>query len=118
VVKALNGESVFEESLLREMLNDNKTAMAEAEETLQRLQQERQVEEEKLASLVHQYKHISDWAQEFDRCKSDEKKMILARLIEKITIDREYHICIHFFISLEDFEENDLEKRRRKGEEE
>ena len=104
VVKALNGESVFEESLLREMLNDNKTAMAEAEETLQHLQQERQAEEEKLAGLVQQYKHISDWAQEFDRCESDEKKMILARLIEKITIDREYHIRIYFFISLEDFD--------------
>ncbi len=104
VVKALNGESVFEESLLREMLNDNKTAMAEAEETLQHLQQERKAEEEKLASLVQQYKHISDWAQEFDRCTNDEKKMILARLIDKITIDRDYHIHIYFFISLEDFD--------------
>ena len=103
-MKALNGESVFEESLLREMLNDNKTAMAEAEETLQHLQQERQAEEEKLAGLVQQYKHISDWAQEFDRCESDEKKMILARLIEKITIDRDYHIRIYFFISLEEFD--------------
>lgn len=59
---------------------------------------------EKQASLVQQYKHISDWAQEFDRCESDEKKMILARLIEKITIDRDYHIRIYFSIFLEDFD--------------
>lgn len=29
--------------------------------------------------------------------------MILARIIEKITVDRDYHITITFFITREDF---------------
>lgn len=29
--------------------------------------------------------------------------MILARIIEKIEVDREYHITITFFVSLDDF---------------
>lgn len=29
--------------------------------------------------------------------------MILARIIEKITVDKDYHIIITFFVSYEDF---------------
>ena len=32
--------------------------------------------------------------------------MILARMIEKITVDRQYNIVIRFFISPESFEES------------
>ncbi len=39
----------------------------------------------------------------FDEATTDAKKMILARLIEKITITRGYHITIQFFVTPEDF---------------
>ena len=61
------------------------------------------MEDVRLAYLSEQYKHISDWAAEFDHCTNDEKKMILARIIEKITVDKNYHITITFFVSYEDF---------------
>ena len=31
--------------------------------------------------------------------------MILAKLIERIEVDRDYHLTIRFFISLQDFEQ-------------
>ena len=34
----------------------------------------------------------------------DIKKMILARMIERITVDRDYNIEIHFFVTVEDFD--------------
>ena len=30
--------------------------------------------------------------------------MILARMIEKITVDRDYNIEIHFYVTVEDFD--------------
>ncbi|MFR8976369.1 MAG: hypothetical protein ACLVJB_00420, partial [Christensenellales bacterium] len=47
---------------------------------------------------------IHDWAGEFDSANNDTKKMILARMIERITVDRHYNIVIRFFISPESFE--------------
>lgn len=103
VLKSLSGESAFDADLLRDMLSENKAAIAEAESVLSQCMADKQAEEARLAALTEQYRHIADWAQEFDRCSTDEKKMILARIIEKITVDKEYHITIHFFVTLEDF---------------
>ena len=64
---------------------------------------ERDLEANRLQYLSEQYSHISDWASEFDHASTDEKKMILARIIEKIEVDRDYHITITFFVSLDDF---------------
>ena len=49
------------------------------------------------------YKEIRDWASQFDAASLDTKKMILARLIEKITVDREYNIEIFYYVTVEDF---------------
>ena len=34
----------------------------------------------------------------------EEKKMILAKIIERIEVDHHYHLTIHFFVTLSDFE--------------
>ena len=103
VLKSLEGESSFEPDLLKELLSENKAEIAAAEETIAYCTEEKQMEDARLAYLSEQYKHISDWAAEFDQCTNDEKKMILARIRERITIDKDYHITITFFVSYEDF---------------
>lgn len=103
VLKSLEGESSFEPDLLKELLSENKVEIAAAEKTIARCTEEKQMEDARLAYLSEQYKHISDWAAEFDQCTNDEKKMILARIIERITVDKDYHITITFFVSYEDF---------------
>ena len=103
VLKSLEGKSSFEPDLLKELLSENKAEIAAAEETIARCTEEKQMEDARLAYLSEQYKHISDWAAEFDQCTNDEKKMILARIIERITVNKDYHITITFFVSYEDF---------------
>lgn len=36
---------------------------------------------------IFQYRSIKNWSSVFDQANDDEKKMILARIIEKITVD-------------------------------
>ena len=43
-------------------------------------------------------------AAKFEGAPLDIKKMILARMIERITVDRDYNIEIHFFVTVEDFD--------------
>jgi len=103
VLKSMTGDSVFEPELLKELLAENRAAIAEAEATISECQTEKETEDARIRHLTEQYNHITDWAKEFDGATTDEKKMILARIIERVTVDRDYHITITFFISSEDF---------------
>lgn len=58
-----------------------------------------------LLNLSEQFKHSASWAETFEDATSGEKKIILARMIERIEMRRNYDIKIYFFISLEDFPE-------------
>ena len=93
MVKVLMGESVFDEATIKSMLDEKQEAIAKAETYT----------EQKLQQLILQYRSISDWAEVFDAANNDEKKMILSRIIEKITVDKEYHLEIHFLITLDSF---------------
>lgn len=105
VLKSLTGDSVFEADLLKEMLAENKVAIAQAETTMASYQNEKESEEARFHQLVNQYQNISDWSKEFETADNDTKKMILARIIEKITVDRDYHLHFKFFITEKDFEQ-------------
>ena len=103
MVKVLMGESVFDEATIKSMLDEKQEAIAKAEAYLEELRVSAEDTEQKLQQLILQYRSISDWAEVFDAANNDEKKMILSRIIEKITVDKEYHLEIHFLITLDSF---------------
>lgn len=103
VLKSFTGDSAFETDLLKDMLAENKAAIAKAEATIAESQQEKDTEDARIQYLSDQYRNITDWAGQFDHATVDEKKMILAKIIERVEVDREYHISITFFVALEDF---------------
>lgn len=104
VLKSLTGESGFDVNMLQSMLADNKAEMEACESGLMECQSERDNEEARLEYLSSQYQHIRNWAEVFDEASIEEKKMILSRIIERIDVDRNYHLTIHFFVTTEDFE--------------
>ena len=63
-------------------------------------------EAEKIRFLGNQYQSIKSWAAEFDRATPEQQKMILAKLIEKITVDRNYNIHIYFFVTQYEFRQS------------
>lgn len=105
VLKSLMGESMFDTDLLKKMLSDNTAALAQAESIMESCEADKDAEEERIQYLSQQYRSITDWAEEFDAADNDNKKMILARIIEKITVDRNYHLNITFFVTEESFQE-------------
>lgn len=105
VLKSLMGESTFDTDFLKKMLSDNTAALAQAESIMESCEADKDAEEERIQYLSQQYRSITDWAEEFDAADNDNKKMILARIIEKITVDRNYHLNITFFVTEESFQE-------------
>ena len=103
IMKSITGESAIDTGLLKEMIDENKRAQVDAEQEIASCQAEVEQEESRIAMLANQYESVRDWAKQFDKAPLDTKKMILARLIEKISVDRDYRIDIQFYITLEDF---------------
>ena len=103
VMKSLTGESVFDTALLKQMLDENKAALDAAVQEVEACEADRDNEAAKVEMLATQYRQISDWASEFDAANNDTRKMILARIIEKITVDRDYRLNITFFVTAETF---------------
>ena len=104
IVKSLSGTSRFSEATLAELLESTQQKLQETEAKLERVQMEREQEDSRLRFLGEQFSMIRNWADEFDKADTDQRKMILSRLIQSITVDKDYHITINFFISLEDFQ--------------
>ena len=103
IMKSITGESDFDTVILKEMMEENKLAQASAEKEIIECKDEVEKEQSRINLLASQYNHIRDWAKQFENAPADTQKMILARLIEKITVDREYNIDIHFYVTLDDF---------------
>ena len=104
VLKSLAGESVFDPDMLKEMLDENTNAIARAEAMIAECAADKEAEDARVNYLSEQYRKISDWAAEFDLATNDEKKMILARIIQNIKVDKHYHISITLYVSLADFQ--------------
>ena len=99
----MTGESVYEPEMVQELLITNAAALKRAEKAVEELQNEQNKLDVRLKEMASQYENIRDWAEIFDSADVDEKKMILARIIKKITVNRNYEITIHFFLALDDF---------------
>ena len=113
LVKVLMGESIFDEETIKGMLDEKQDAIEKAEAYLKEVRASAEDTEQKLQQLIFQYRSIKNWSSVFDQANDDEKKMILARIIEKITVDKNYNISIYFFLTLEDFRkemEDNVEK--------
>ena len=109
VLKSLSGESLFDAQMLKSLLDENAAAITAAQKKIEQYQDDREKETERINFLAEQYRQIADWAEEFGAANNDTKKMILARIIEKITVDRNYHITMTFFITEDDFREKAME---------
>ena len=55
-----------------------------------------------IQNMYEQFSWINAWREEFDAANVKTKKMILARIIEKITIEKGYRIHIHFYLTREE----------------
>ena len=102
-MKSITGEGTFDTEILKDMLDENKQAQANAEKEIVECQDEVEKKESWIAMLDTQYRSTKNWAAEFDNAPLDTRKMILARLIEKITVDKNYNIDIFFYVTMEDF---------------
>jgi len=106
IINCLMGESKLTADVLNPMLNDIRNRIDATEKVIADLQKKKDNEDNHLRFLSNQYKCIMEWADSYDLMQQDEKKMVLAHLIERIEVSRGYYITVKFYVALEDFQRN------------
>ena len=75
------------------------TATAELEETIQSASQ-----------VLREYDQLMGWAEMYDNCTFEAKKMIVAQFVKEVHVRRDYEIDIEFNVSFEEFQALYLDK--------
>lgn len=104
ILKTLMGDSSLNTEVLNSMMSNVNERIDIAEKAIFDLRRENDYENKHFQQLSGQYQNILKWADTYDWAELDEKKMILAHLIERIEIRRGYCITVKFFIALEEFQ--------------
>ena len=74
------------------------TTTAELEETVQTASQ-----------VLREYDQLISWAEMYDRCTFEAKKMIVAQFVKAVHVRRDYEIDIEFNVSFDEFQALHLE---------
>lgn len=104
-VKVLQGKSRLNVDLLNSLVAETEEAVRVLSEQVQAAQQEIQ---ERIASaeIVRQeYVQLIGWADMYDNCTFEAKKMIIARFVKAIHVFRDYEIAMKFNVSFAEFRE-------------
>ena len=103
VGKALIGESTFTVDLLNQSITSAKERMSVLEAKMPIALKEYTDEESILNNLDNYYSKFKGWAEEFDNASSEEKKMIICNLIDRVELRSGYDIHIKLNLSYEQF---------------
>lgn len=68
-------------------------------------------------SIQAEYSQIVSWAEMYDNCSFEAKKMIVAQFVKGVYVHKDYEIEIEFNVSFEDFKVFTLEQETQKKQE-
>ena len=109
-IKSLHGQSQYDRDLLSQMFAKNREAVESCITEINRCKTDLAAAESQMRYLTEQYKYVKDWADKLQYAPDDLKKLIIARFIDRITVDRNYKITIYFYISSDSFQFEVVEK--------
>mgnify|MGYP002615919367 FL=1 len=103
-IKVIQGASRLNVDLLNSLVAETseqikqlswqiQTAAAELEETVQSASQ-----------VLREYDQLMGWAEMYDNCTFEAKKMIVAQFVKAVHVRRDYEIDIEFNVSFEEFQ--------------
>lgn len=102
-VKALTGESTMDRVFLQSLIPKRRAILEKAQVEVERIRSEINDEENARKAQQRAFREILSWADAFDTAKLETKHMIIATLIDKITVQSDYSLDIHFRVTIEQY---------------
>lgn len=103
VMKSLTGESVLDDEFIKQMIPKRRAALEIATQRYNEIKSKMEDSANIAAAKAAEIEKTKAWAAAFDVSSFATKRMILARLIEKVTVKRGYEIEVSFRLTPEEF---------------
>jgi hypothetical protein len=103
VIKVIRGESKLSQDLLNKLHTEATIKVKESEKLIDELEVKIKDGEQMREDLSSQYTNLMTWADMYDGCDMETKKMILSRFIKSVSVKRGYEIQIELAVDYEQF---------------
>ena len=90
----LTGDSVYTPEQLSTAIKTVETRIVNIKDEIERLQNEVNCKKASLEQIRPMFEQFVRWAQEFDTCTIEQKKMIISRLVTRIELNKDYELSV------------------------
>ena len=108
-IKVIQGTSHLNADLLNGLVSETESRIAEIQRQIQAAETELQETVAGAEQVRKEYGQLINWAEMYDNCTFEAKKMIVAQFVKAVHVKRDYEIDIEFNVSFEEFQEIYLE---------
>ena len=102
----LTGDSVYTPEQLSTAIKTVENRIVNIKDEIERLQNEVNCKKASLEQIRPMFEQFVRWAQEFDTCTIEQKKMIISRLVTRIELHKDYELSIELNEEYQKFCEN------------
>ena len=103
VANSLIGESRYSPELLNRLIDQQTTQIEKLKAERKEIQAEMASKKKSMESVKPMYDTFMGWAEEFDSCSNERKKMIISQLITRIELNRGYNVKIELDMDYKQF---------------
>ena len=103
-LKVIRGQSNLSVELLNALVKETEMMIALAQTRIDAAQTEYESLLASAENLRQEYDRLLTWADLFDTCSFEAKKMIVAQFVKAVRVSRDYNIEIDFNVSFEEFQ--------------
>lgn len=103
IAKTLSGDSFYTPEQLSKAIKGLEGKVDETNVQLQKLHSEMLGKKTAINQIKPMYQRFKSWADEFDRCTVEQKKMIISQLVTRIEISKGYKITVELNMDYEQF---------------
>ncbi len=101
--KTLTGESVYSPEMLSKAIKAVETQIAEQQENLDTLSIEMTEKRSSMEKIKPLYDSFKGWSEEFGDCTTEQKKMIISQIIDRIEVSRGYKVNLELNMTYQQF---------------
>ena len=118
-IKVVQGTSRLNVDLLNSLVDETSDQIKQLEQQIQATTTELEETLRDASLVLQEYDQLVGWAEMYDNCTFEAKKMIVAQFVKVVRVRRDYEIDIEFNVSFEEFQalylEGEPEEAKRPG---
>ena len=103
-VKVIQGTSRLNVDLLNSLVDETTDQIKQLEQQIQTATVELEETLQNASQVLREYDQLIGWAEMYDNCTFEAKKMIVAQFVKAVRVRRDYEIDIEFNVSFEEFQ--------------